>query len=246
MNKELEIIFADQELVVVNKPGGLLAVPGRGPDKQDSVVSRFKAQFADAIEQPAVHRLDMATSGLMVLALTAKAHRHLSGQFSQRQVEKTYVALLDGTVAGESGEIELRFRLDPNNRPYQVYDPLQGKLGITRWRRLALSRTLFESEVRPQTRMEFIPLTGRTHQLRLHAAHPLGLGCPIIGDSLYGSGNMGDPMYLHAARLAVTHPISKERLEFYSPPPFCDAVLEKGEGQGTLPQAGIPARSGSR
>ncbi|CAK8720723.1 Ribosomal large subunit pseudouridine synthase A [Candidatus Electrothrix aarhusensis] len=228
IKKELKIIFADQHLVVINKPGGLLAVPGRGPDKQDSVVSRFKALFPDAIDQPAVHRLDMATSGLMVLALTAEVHRQLSCQFSQRQVDKVYIALLDGAVSeavtGKNGEIELRFRLDPENRPYQIYDPVQGKIGITRWRRLALSETLFEilpeNEGRPQTRIEFIPLTGRTHQLRLHAAHPLGLGCPIIGDSLYGSGNMGDPMYLHAARLAFTHPISKERLEFYSPPPF--------------------------
>ena len=224
VKKEMEIIFADQELVVVSKPGGLLAVPGRGLDKQDSVVSRFKAQFPGAINQPAVHRLDMATSGLMVLALTAEAHRQLSCQFSQRQVDKVYIALLDGAVseavAGKNGEIELRFRLDPDNRPYQVYDPVQGKVGITRWRRLAFSETLFGSEVRPQTRIEFIPLTGRTHQLRLHAAHPLGLGCPIIGDSLYGSGKMGDPMYLHATRLAFTHPLSKKRLEFYSPPPF--------------------------
>ena len=222
MRKELEIIFADRQLVVVNKPGGLLAVPGRGPDKQDSVVSRLKAQFPDAINQPAVHRLDMATSGLMVLALTTEAHRHLSCQFSQRQVDKVYIALLDGAVTEESGEIELRFRLDPENRPYQIYDPVQGKLGITRWRSLALSGILSGSgsKVRPQTRIEFTPLTGRTHQLRLHAAHPLGLGCPIIGDSLYGSGNMGDSMYLHAARLAFTHPLSKERQEFYSPPPF--------------------------
>ncbi|MCI5166528.1 MAG: RluA family pseudouridine synthase [Candidatus Electrothrix sp. GM3_4] len=230
MKKKLEVIFADQELVVINKPGGLLAVPGRGPDKQDSVVSRLKEQFPEATKQPAVHRLDMATSGLMVLALTAEVHRQLSCQFSQRQVDKVYIALLDGAVTdavtgkndenGKTGEIELRFRLDPENRPYQVYDPVQGKVGITRWRRLAFSKTLFGSEVRPQTRMEFIPLTGRTHQLRLHAAHPLGLGCPIIGDSLYGTGQMGDPMCLHATRLAFTHPLSKKRLEFYSPPPF--------------------------
>ncbi|MCI5133245.1 MAG: RluA family pseudouridine synthase, partial [Candidatus Electrothrix sp. EH2] len=138
MKKELEIIFADQELAVVNKPGGLLAVPGRGPEKQDSVVSRLREQFPEAIEQPAVHRLDMATSGLMVLALSAEAHRHLSGQFSRRQVEKIYIALLDGAVTEESGEIRLRFRLDPENRPYQVYDPVRGKLGITYWRCLAL------------------------------------------------------------------------------------------------------------
>lgn len=216
IEKGLEIILADQELVVVNKPGGLLAVPGRGPDKQDSVVSRLKEQFPEAIAQPAVHRLDMATSGLMVLALSTEAHRQLSQQFSQRQVDKIYIALLDGAVSEERGEIELRFRLDPDNRPYQVYDPVQGKLGITHWRRLALCG----SKEAPQTRIEFIPHTGRTHQLRLHASHPLGLGCPIIGDSLYGSGKMGDPMYLHAASLAFTHPQTRKRLEFYSPPPF--------------------------
>ncbi|WP_339132663.1 MAG: RluA family pseudouridine synthase [Candidatus Electrothrix sp. GW3-4] len=216
MKEELDIIFADQQLVVVNKPGGLLAVPGRGPDKQDSVVSRFKKQFPRAIEQPAVHRLDMATSGLMALARTTEAHRHLSGQFSQRQVEKIYIALLAGAVAEERGKIELRFRLDPDNRPYQVYDPVQGKVGITYWRRLALCG----SEVHPQTRIEFLPLTGRTHQLRLHAAHSLGLGCPIIGDSLYGTGQRGDPMYLHATYLALNHPRSNQRLEFYSPASF--------------------------
>jgi len=216
MKKELEIIFADRELVVVNKPGGLLAVPGRGPDKQESVVSRLKNQFLEAIAQPAVHRLDMATSGLMVLALTTETHRRLSCQFTQRQVEKMYIALLDGAVLKKSGEIRLCFRLDPENRPYQVYDPVQGKLGITSWRRLALS----SGDVPPQTRIEFLPLTGRTHQLRLHAAHPLGLGCPISGDSLYGSGQMGDPMHLHATRLTFSHPLSRKRLEFYSPPPF--------------------------
>jgi tRNA pseudouridine32 synthase/23S rRNA pseudouridine746 synthase len=216
MSDDLEIIYADQRLAVVNKPGGLLAVPGRGPDKQDCVVRRFKERFSDTIAQPAVHRLDMATSGLMVLALTAEAHRHLSRQFSERQVEKKYIALLDGSVEGEGGEIILCFRLDPDNRPHQIYDPARGKTGVTRWRRLHVRN----SESRPQTRVEFIPLTGRTHQLRLHAAHELGLGCPIVGDSLYGGGKMGDPMLLHAALLAFTHPATGERLEFSSPVPF--------------------------
>ncbi|MCI5147828.1 MAG: RluA family pseudouridine synthase [Candidatus Electrothrix sp. MAN1_4] len=214
--KSLEIIFADKTLAVVNKPGGLLAVPGRGPKKQDSVATRLKEQFPEAIDQPAVHRLDMATSGLMVLAMTTEAHRQLSCQFSQRQVEKTYIALVDGAVPEESGAIELRFRLDPENRPYQVYDPIQGKLGITCWQRLGFCN----SKQGQQTRIQFTPLTGRTHQLRLHAAHPLGLGCPIIGDSLYGTGTMGDPLYLHATRLAFTHPVSNKSLRFYSPPPF--------------------------
>ncbi|XOF33556.1 MAG: RluA family pseudouridine synthase [Candidatus Electrothrix sp. YB6] len=216
---ELDIIFSDQHLVVVNKPGGLLAVPGRGPERQDCVVTRVKAQFPEAIAQLAVHRLDMATSGLMVLALTAEAHQHLSCQFAQRQVKKSYIALLDGAVAGEGGEITLRFRLDTENRPYQVYDPVQGKIGITRWRRLHVSGAA-SSTSGPRTRVEFIPLTGRTHQLRLHAAHALGLGCPILGDSLYGTGTMGDPMFLHAARLSFLHPATGEQLEFRSSVPF--------------------------
>jgi tRNA pseudouridine32 synthase/23S rRNA pseudouridine746 synthase len=216
MSGDLEIIYADQQLAVVNKPGGLLAVPGRGPEKQDCVVRRLKELFPDTLAQPAVHRLDMATSGLMVLALTAEAHRHLSHQFSERQVEKKYIALLDGSVEGEGGEIILRFRLDPNNRPRQIYDPVQGKTGITRWHRLQTCG----SKSRPQTRVEFTPLTGRTHQLRLHASHELGLGRPIVGDSLYGSGKMGDPMLLHAALLAFTHPATGERVVFSSPVPF--------------------------
>jgi tRNA pseudouridine32 synthase/23S rRNA pseudouridine746 synthase len=211
---ELEILYQDAAIVVVNKPGGLLAVPGRGPDKQDCVTQRVRLLFPDCIEQPAAHRLDMDTSGLMVLGITAQAHRHLSAQFSQRTVEKTYLALLDGSVAKESGEIALRFRLDPDNRPHQVYDPVQGKLGQTRWRKL--------STLHGQSLIEFIPLTGRTHQLRLHAAHPLGLGSAIAGDRLYGTGVLGDRLCLHAARLCFDHPESGERLEFISSAPFLD------------------------
>lgn len=209
---DLDIVYSDAHIVVVDKPGGLLAVPGRGPDKQDCVVSRVKQYFSSCIDQPAVHRLDMATSGLMVLALTTAAHRELSRQFSQRLVRKKYIALLDGVVAAEQGEITLAFRLDPDNRPWQVYDPVHGKTGITRWRRLQVcgSRTL----------VEFVPLTGRTHQLRLHAAHELGLGVPILGDSLYGTGQEGDPMGLHAARLSFMHPASGKLREFSSPLPL--------------------------
>ncbi len=213
---DLDIIYADQQLAIVNKPGGLLAVPGRGPEKQDCVVNLFKKKFPSSIAQPAVHRLDMATSGLMVLAFTAEAHRDLSRQFAERQVEKQYIALLDGLVKKEEGEIILRFRLDQDNRPCQIYDPIQGKIGITRWRRLEIQSGKFH----PQTRIEFTPLTGRTHQLRLHAAHELGLGCPIVGDSLYGTGKMGDPMLLHAARISFVHPIRNERMELSSAVPF--------------------------
>ena len=151
----------------------------------------------------------MATSGLMVLALTAKAHRNLSRQFSACLVQKRYIALLEGVVATDSGEINLKFRLDPNNRPWQVYDPVHGKTGITRWQRLEVQGN--------RTRIEFVPLTGRTHQLRLHAAHELGLGCPIVGDSLYGSGTQGDPMLLHAAMLSFFYSETGEKVEFFSP-----------------------------
>ncbi len=211
---ELEIIYSDVCILVVNKPGGLLAVPGRGPDKRDCVVSRVKNMFPGCIDQPAVHRLDMATSGLMVVALTTDAHRELSRQFSRRLVRKKYIALLDGLVAADSGEITLAFRLDPDNRPWQVYDPVQGKTGITRWRCLRRIR------LAGQTLVEFVPVTGRTHQLRLHAAHELGLGCPIVGDSLYGSGQEGDPMLLHAAQLSFMHPVTNRQQKFSSVAPF--------------------------
>ncbi len=208
----LSVVYSDGHLVVVEKPGGLLAVPGRGPEKQDSVATRVKKMFPGCIEQPTVHRLDMATSGLMVLARTVDVHRHLSIQFAEKQVEKKYVALLEGEVSGAGGEISLAFRLDPDNRPWQIYDPVQGKMGLTRWRRLELENG--------RTRVEFIPLTGRTHQLRLHAAHGRGLGCPIVGDSLYGSGRFGDTMYLHASFLAFTHPVKQIRQEWQSKVPF--------------------------
>ena len=208
----MKVIYSDTEIIVVDKPGGLLSVPGRGSDKQDCVVSRVRQLFPDIIAQPAVHRLDMQTSGLMVLARTTQAHRDLSIQFSKRITKKVYIALLDGIIAGKSGRIELSFRLDPDNRPYQVYDPVRGKLGVTLWR----SRGVEEN----RTRMEFTPLTGRTHQLRLHAAHEQGLHTPIVGDSLYGAGQEGDRMLLHAAKLSLFHPRSAEKLAFTSPVPF--------------------------
>ena len=208
----LHILYQDAFLAVIDKPGGLLAVPGRGPDKQDSVVSRLQRMVPRCIEQPAVHRLDMDTSGLMVLGLTREAHRHLSAQFAERRVAKKYLALLEGIVLMESGEITLSFRLDPEHRPYQVYDPMQGKMGISQWRKLDIraGRTL----------VEFTPLTGRTHQLRLHASHPLGLGCPIVGDRLYGSGCPDEPLRLHALWLQFAHPETGQAMEFVSRPPF--------------------------
>jgi len=212
--KEVAVLYRDREILVVDKPGGLLAVPGRGADKQDCVASRLRSQFPEMIDQPAVHRLDMYTSGLMVFAVTAAAHRFLSGQFEQRAVVKKYLALVEGCIEQSGGEIHLPYRLDPDNRPRQIYDPVHGRMGSTSWRRLEISGTT--------TRIEFSPLTGRTHQLRVHAAHPspMGLGAPIVGDSLYGSGKDGDQMMLHASFLQFLHPRTSAQLSFVSIPPF--------------------------
>jgi tRNA pseudouridine32 synthase/23S rRNA pseudouridine746 synthase len=208
----IPIIHADNDVVVIIKPSGLLSVPGKGEENQDCVVSRIKALYPDCIEQPAVHRLDMDTSGLMVLALTADAQRELSRQFHDRETEKHYIALLDGVVTGDEGTIELPFRLDVENRPYQIFDPVNGKTGITHWKVLSTDNK--------KTRVEFIPVTGRTHQLRVHAASEHGLGIPIAGDRLYGSGTAPGQLKLHASFLSFTHPRSGEKLAFHSEPNF--------------------------
>ncbi len=208
----LELVHQEPTFVVVNKPSGLLSVPGRGADKQDCVVNRLRVLVPSCIAQPAAHRLDMDTSGLMVLGLTAASQRDLARQFEQRRVQKTYLAVLQGVVTEEAGEITLAFRLDPDHRPRQVHDPVQGKVGQTRWRKLGVSGGC--------TQVEFTPITGRTHQLRLHAAHELGLGCPIVGDRLYGTGSAPGQLQLHAATLEFDHPVTGERLRFASRPPF--------------------------
>jgi len=168
--------------------------------------------YPGCIEQPSVHRLDQDTSGLLVLALTTSAHRTLSQQFMDRLVGKRYIALLDGVVEASGGVIELKFRLDPDNRPYQVYDPVNGKNGITRWRKIAVEDG--------RTRVEFMPHTGRTHQLRLHSSHEKGLGFPIVGDRLYGTGTGPGQLKLHASTLRFRHPATKKPMEFISAAPF--------------------------
>ena len=210
--KLLDILHTDPDFVVVNKRSGMLAVPGRGPDKVDSVADRVRRMFPGCIEQPAVHRLDMDTSGLMVVARSAEAHRNLSRQFHERLTEKKYIALLDGVLEQESGTIELPFRLDVDNRPIQIYDEIHGKIGITHWRKLAVEGG--------RTRIEFIPITGRTHQLRLHAYHEKGLGIPIVGDPFYGHGDGPGQLKLHACELIISHPLTEARLTFASSPEF--------------------------
>ncbi|MDB4701166.1 RluA family pseudouridine synthase, partial [Akkermansiaceae bacterium] len=183
--------------------------------KIDSVAHRISTIIPGCIDQPAVHRLDMDTSGLLVLALTKDAHRNLSKQFQDRLTEKEYIALLDGALPkeqGNSGTITLPFRLDIENRPYQIYDEIHGKMGISHWRRISVENGI--------TRIHFQPITGRTHQLRIHSAHPKGLGLPILDDPLYGNGADPGKMKLHASKLSFDHPGTSERLTFTSPVPF--------------------------
>jgi tRNA pseudouridine32 synthase/23S rRNA pseudouridine746 synthase len=212
MDTGLNIIHCDAAMVVVIKPPELLSVPGRGPHNQDSVATRLRKLLPDIIDQPAVHRLDMQTSGLLVMARTAQAHQNLSRQFEQQQVLKRYIAVLEKPIKPISGTIMLRFRLDPENRPYQVFDPVSGKISMTGWHKI--------SNIKGGSRIEFRPLTGRTHQLRLHAAHPRGLNAAIVGDRLYGSGRPQDTMLLHACYLCFLHPTEGRPCNFFSEPDF--------------------------
>ncbi|MBN2509585.1 MAG: RluA family pseudouridine synthase [Spirochaetales bacterium] len=224
LDSRLTVYYRDEHLAVAEKPAGMLAVPGRGPDKLDSAAVRITRLFPESIPQPAVHRLDMATSGLMVFGLTVEAHRALSLQFQRREVHKAYTAVLNGVpdaVRGgiTNGTIELPFRLDVDNRPLQIYDAERGKIGISDWTLAAVE----EHPAGPRARVLFFPQTGRTHQLRLHASHPGGFGCPIAGDPLYGQGTPNAPdqrLLLHAHRLEFTHPSTGCSMVFHSPPPF--------------------------
>ncbi len=207
-----DILFQDSDIIVINKPPGMLSVPGKGEGQKNCLTYRIRSCFPESIEQPAVHRLDMDTSGLMVFALTRSSHRNLSIQFQSRSVLKEYTALLDGETPLIGGEICLSFRLDPENRPRQIWDPEQGKKGITRWKRLGAASG--------RTRVLFYPLTGRTHQLRLHAYHPLGLGIPIYGDRLYGRGCPGEFLSLHSSRLVFCHPVTGKIMDFHRNPVF--------------------------
>lgn len=201
-NTELEIIFEDEWLLVLNKPAGMLSVPGKMDI--DSVYHRIKKRNPDATGPLIVHRLDMATSGLLLIAKNKSVHQNLQAQFKNRTVKKRYIALLEGCIQEKEGQIELPLRADPEDRPRQVADPIYGKPAITRY--IVLNTT------DNQTRIAFYPITGRTHQLRVHASHPLGLNTPIIGDELYGK--KAERLYLHAEQLEFTHPATGEQVSF--------------------------------
>ncbi|WP_413403005.1 pseudouridine synthase [Pseudoalteromonas sp. KJ71-7] len=200
--KDLTIVYQDDDLLVVNKPAEFLSVPGINID--DSVYMRIKTQLPHASGPLIVHRLDMSTSGLLMIALNKRVHKALQKQFIERSVEKRYVALVAGNIAAESGTIELPLVLDFDDKPRQMVCYKTGKPSLTTWQVLERKNNT--------TRLQLYPKTGRTHQLRVHCAHHLGLNTPIVGDTHYGE--KAERLHLHAEYLAFTHPISHERLEF--------------------------------
>ena len=211
------IIFADEHILVIDKPSGLLSVPGKGAALADCVERRLQLLFPGAMT---VHRLDMETSGVMVYARTRQAHRHLSIQFQNRQVAKSYRAVLWGVLCDETGEIDLPLRCDWPNRPLQRVDFENGKPSLTRWHVLAHDYVRLEGEEVPVTRVRFFPQTGRSHQLRVHAK---ALGHVILGDRLYAPERVqkaASRLNLHAETLAFRHPWNKRVNSFTSPCPF--------------------------
>jgi len=207
-------LYADDTLLVVDKPGGLLAVPGRGADKQDCLSARVQARYPDAL---IVHRLDMATSGLMVMARGPAAQRALSKAFAAREVAKRYIAVVAGRLEAPAdgwGVIDLPIIVDWPNRPLRIVDHQSGKPSLTRW------RVLGHDETGSCTRVELEPVTGRSHQLRVHLRE---LGHPILGDALYAPPEVQalfGRLLLHAWSLSFAHPLSGEALAFERPAPF--------------------------
>ena len=199
-NEKLNIVYEDQWLLIINKPAGMLSVPGK--ERQTSIYDLARKAYPEADGPMIVHRLDMATSGLLIIAKDKKTHQHLQAQFKNRSIRKKYIALLDGIVPEDEGAIELPLCPNPLDRPRQMVDTQYGKPAITYYQ--VLERT------DKYTRIAFYPHTGRTHQLRVHAAHPSGLHCPIIGDELYGKKDKR--LYLHAESIEFTHPVNGQSM----------------------------------
>lgn len=200
-----EVVHEDDWLVIVDKPVGLLSVPGKR--QRDSVQTRLVARHGEAF---LVHRLDLDTSGLLLVAKDRATHAALQRQFACREVDKRYLAWLDGEVADDAGVVELALRVDLDDRPRQVHDPVHGRPALTEWRVLERRGG--------RTCVELLPRTGRAHQLRVHAAHPLGIGTPIVGDPLYGRA--AERLLLHAARISFVHPHTLQRVDVAREPPF--------------------------
>jgi tRNA pseudouridine32 synthase/23S rRNA pseudouridine746 synthase len=203
------ILYADDHMLVAGKPAGLLSVPGRGEANQDCLIRRVQVDYPDAL---IVHRLDMATSGLLVLARGPEAHRVLSKAFADRKVAKSYIAVVAGEVAADQGEVDLPLITDWPNRPRQMVDHAIGKPSLTRYRVLARAGG--------RTRVELQPVTGRSHQLRVHM---MSLGHPIVGDEFYAPPDVAAAsprLLLHAERLEIPHPETGEIMRFQLPAPF--------------------------
>jgi tRNA pseudouridine32 synthase/23S rRNA pseudouridine746 synthase len=203
---DVELLFVDDHLLVAVKPAGLLSVPGRGADKQDCLSARLQQQFPDSL---VVHRLDMATSGLMLFARGPEMQRKLSMMFQHREMDKRYIAVCAGKLENPRGEIDLPIAPDWPNRPLQRIDVEHGKHSLTRYQLL--------QQEGDHSRVELEPVTGRTHQLRLHLS---ALGHPIIGDALYGDEHSAPRLLLHACLLRFNHPKSMELLTFEHAPSF--------------------------
>ncbi|MCA8880301.1 MAG: RluA family pseudouridine synthase [Rhodobacteraceae bacterium] len=204
----LDVIHADHEILVVNKPPGLLSVPGKGAHLADCLLARLQAAFPEVL---LVHRLDRDTSGVMVFALTPSAQRHLGLQFEKRQMRKTYVARLAGEMDARSGRVDLPLIVDWPNRPRQMVDPVNGRAAVTDWTVLRIENGT--------TRVRLTPLTGRSHQLRVHMA---ALGHPILGDPFYADGPARDAprLMLHAESLRLRHPDGGRGMTFRAASPF--------------------------
>ena len=204
----LNVIFEDEWLIVVNKPAGMLSIPGKL--SSDSLQERVQRLRPGEEPPMIVHRLDMATSGLLIFAKTKEVHKRMQALFKTHDIKKQYTAILDGEIQINSGEIRLPLILNPKERPLQMVSHTHGKPAITRFEVVSCSEG--------KTRVHFYPITGRTHQLRIHAAHPEGLNTPILGDTLYGTP--ADRLYLHAETLDFTHPITGKHIHLATPCPF--------------------------
>lgn len=205
--QKIKTVYEDEVLLIVNKPAEFLSVPGK--NIEDSVQFRMQLKYPNATGPMTVHRLDMSTSGLMLIAKTKEVHAFLQQQFIKRRVKKRYIAVLDGIVEADEGIIDLPLRVDLNDRPRQLVCYEHGKKAVTKWKVIE-RKTCAKTSV-GKTRIHFFPITGRTHQLRVHAAHPKGLNLPIIGDDLYGK--KANRLHLHAEWISFMHPVSREIME---------------------------------
>jgi len=208
IGKELEYLFEDDDMLVIHKPAEFLSVPGI--HIQDSVYTRIKHKYPNITGPIIVHRLDMSTSGILLIAKNKKSHKNLQSQFINKTIKKRYEAVLDGNLKEDTGTIDLPLRVDLNDRPRQLVCYEHGKPARTNWKVIERKDG--------KTRVHLFPISGRTHQLRMHASHKLGLNTPIVGDDLYGK--KANRLHLHAAEIEFTHPTTKEKMIFHKKAEF--------------------------